>query len=110
MATTREVTIEEHRSFVDIQQPDGSVKRYFPINRVVDVIGLVECLATLFNVAVDLSNTPYIWGSDSSGRSKLFKLEVQNGELWLSDEVDNPEFTYPISVDNLYKKFDKYLS
>lgn len=110
MATIKEVTIEEHAAFIDIQQPDGSVKRYFPITRIYDVIGIREVLLAILNTFQDIGTIPYIWGTDASGSRKKFKLEVQNGELYLSDETDNNTTMLPDSIINLNNVLDDYLN
>lgn len=84
------VQIEEKSAYIDVQEPDGSVTRYFPINRILDVIGAKELNTKHLNVIRLLMANPYIAGTDADGNKKLFRLEVENGVLYLSDDDTVP--------------------
>ncbi len=107
------VTIEEHSSYLDIQDSSGKVVRYFPINRILDVIGAEELSDAQRDVFKRLMANPYIAGTNSSGEPAMYRLEVTNGSLYLSDEIDTEngstattnEFTnYKNTLTKLFNK------
>lgn len=92
------VTIEEHSAYVDIQDDTGKVIRYFPITRILDVIGAEELSLKQRDALKRVMSNPYIAGTNEDGEPTMYRLEVSNGSLYISDEV-NVETGSTASID-----------
>lgn len=101
----RNVTIEEHSGYIDVQDETGKVIRYFPITRILDVIGAEELSVKQKAALKRLFANPYIAGTNEKGEATMYRLEVSNGSLYLSDEVSDET-----TADATIPTFSEYLA
>lgn len=83
------VNIDEILSYIDLQKPDGDVKRVLPITLIQGIVGLENLTKTQLVALVLLMKNPYIFGTNEEDEPTLYRIEVNKGNLYLSDTVTN---------------------
>lgn len=92
--------IIEENTLIEIKQPDGTVKRRYPITKLGNVVGAKEAIENQCGALKVLSANPYIVDDVTK---VVYKLGIESGNLYIipvdKSEIEGIEGFLPDDVE-----------